>query len=447
MFDLETNIKSWSDYLRARGTLEETDVLELESHLRDQIDDLTDNGLSEEEAFLISVKRLGSVSLITEEYSKVNTESLWKYLLVDPSDPEAIVSKRRDILLVILLSLLAGTAARIPTLFGVEIGSITYFKNLSFYILPFAALFLTLKHGGSTKQRGILAGIFAVALITVNLYPSLEPRHTEALTAIHLPILLWLITGVAYMGKDWMTSKARMDFLRFTGECVIYGSLLMLGLMVLMMFTAMIFQSISIDIEPFIENYFLLYGGCAVAMLTVYLVEAKKSIVENFAPILAKIFSPLFLITMLAFLTVMIATRTSPFSQREFLIGFDLMLVLVLGMVLYTISARNRHDTKNIFDYLNVALITVAIIVDSVALSAIVLRLSEYGITPNKLAALGENVLLLVNLAALLVLYIRYFIGKIEFQIVETWQTKYLTVYAAWMAIVVFVFPIAFRFS
>jgi hypothetical protein len=255
-----------------------------------------------------------------------------------------------------------------------------------------------------------------------------------------------MVTGAAYMGRDWNTSKARMDFLRFTGESVIYGSLLMLGLMVLIMFTMMIFQSIGIDMEPFVENYLIIYGGCAIAMATVYLVEAKKSIVENFAPILAKIFSPLFLLTMLAFLVVMIATQTSPFTEREFLIGFDLMLVLVLGMVLYTISAKNIHDKQSIFDYLNATLIAVAIVVDTVALSAIVFRLSEYGITPNKLAALGENVLLLVNLAALLVLYVRYFRGRIEFQLIESWQTKYLNVYAVWMAVVVFLFPIAFGF-
>ncbi|HHT91246.1 MAG: permease prefix domain 1-containing protein [Bacillota bacterium] len=445
MFDLEANVQSWSDYLRARGALEETDLLELESHLRDQIDDLTQSGLNEEEAFLISVKRLGSVSLISEEYSKVNSESLWKYLLLDPGDPLAKSRSRRQIVLVILFSLLAGTAARIPTFFGIEIGSLTYFKNLSFYILPLVALFLTVKHGGSAKLRWVLAGIFAFSLVVVNFYPSYEPRHTETLTAIHLPILLWLVTGLAYMGRDWKTSRARMDFLRFTGESVIYGSLLLLGLMVLIMFTMFIFQSISIDLEPFVENYLLIYGGCAVAMLTVYLVEAKKSIVENFAPILAKIFSPLFLLTMLAFLVVMIVTGSSPFTEREFLIGFDLMLVVVLGLVLYTISAKNIHDKRTVSDYLNVALIAAAIIVDGVALSAILFRLSEYGITPNKLAALGENVLLLINLAVLLVLYVRYFMGKIEFQGIEIWQTRYLTVYALWMGIVVFVFPLIFR--
>lgn len=105
------------------------------------------------------------------------------------------------------------------------------------------------------------------------------------------------------------------------------------------------------------------------------------------------------------------------------------------------------HDKTNIFDYLNAALILVAIIVDAVTLSAIVFRLSEYGISPNKLAAMGKNILLLVNLVGLLWLYIRYFIKKIEYEKLEIWQTGYLTVYAIWMAIVIFVFPIFFRFQ
>lgn len=447
MFDLELNIRSWCDYLRSSGKLSEDDILELESHLREQIDDLIKNGLDKEEAFLISVKRLGNVNLISEEYSKVNTENLWKQLLVNPVDKKTKKRNRRDILLVVLFSLLSGTAAKIPTLFGLTIDSYVYLKNLSFYILPFIALFFMIKHKVSKKFMGYIAAIFLLTGVITNLYPSYNPHHTAILTGIHLPIMLWAVTGVVYLGEKWRTNKGRMNFLRFTGESTIYISLIMLGLMVLMMFSAMIFESISIDIESFIENYFIIYGGCAAAMITVYLVETKKSVVENFAPILAKIFSPLFLITMLTFLIFIVITGNSPFVERNFLISFDLMLVLVLGMVLYTISARNIYDKSNIFDYLNTALITIAIILDGIALSAILFRLSEYGISPNRLAALGENILLLVNLAALLWLYIHYFMSKIEFEKIEVWQTNYLTVYAIWMAVVVFVFPVVFHFN
>lgn len=446
MFDLEENITSWCDYLRSSGKLKEEDVLELETHLREQIDDLREQGLNEEEAFLISVKRLGNINMVSEEFSKINTENLWKQLLIEPVDSANKNQNRRDIWLVIIFALLAGTIAKLPSLFGLPVDTIVYMKNFSFYILPFVALFFIIRHQVSQKQIWYLAGIFLFSGVIVNLYPSYNPHHTEVLTAIHLPLMLWLVTGVAYMGIKWKNSKARMNFIRFTGESVIYGSLIGLGLFVLMGFTALIFESISIDIEPFIENYFIIFGMPAAVMITVYLVETKKSVVENFAPILAKIFSPLFLISMVTFLSVMVVNGKSPFVDRNFLISFDLMLVLVLGMVLYIISARNKHDKINFFDYLNIALVFVAIIIDGVALSAIIFRLSEYGISPNKMAALGENLLLLINLAVLLWLYIRYFMKKIEFKEIEIWQTKYLTVYAVWMAIVVFVFPLVFGY-
>ncbi|HKL41874.1 MAG TPA: permease prefix domain 1-containing protein [Clostridia bacterium] len=446
MFDLEENIISWCDYLRSSGKLKEEDVLELKNHLREQIDDLKKQGLSDEEAFLISVKRLGNINTVSEEFSKINTENMWKQLLIEPADTSKKNKNRRDIWLAILFAILAGTFAKIPTLFGLSMDSIVYMKNLSFYILPFAALFFIIRHEVSQKKIWYLTGIFLLTGVIINLYPSYSPHHTEILTGIHLPLMLWMVTGVAYMGKHWRTSKERMNFIRFTGESVIYGSLIGLGLFVLMGFTALIFESISIDIEPFIENYFIIFGMPAAVMITVYLVETKKSIVENFAPILAKIFSPLFLISMVVFLIVMVINKKSPFVDRDFLISFDLMLILVLGMVLYIISARNIHDKINIFDYLNTALVFVAIIVDGVALSAIIFRLSEYGISPNKLAALGENLLLLINLAVLLWFYIKYFMNKIEFEQIEIWQTKYLTIYAVWVAVVVFVFPLIFGF-
>jgi hypothetical protein len=238
-----------------------------------------------------------------------------------------------------------------------------------------------------------------------------------------------------------------MNFLRLTGESIIYGSLIVLGTMVLVGFTAMIFETISIDISDGVISNIGIFGGTTAFMLTIYLVEKKKSVVENFAPILAKIFSPLFLITMIIFLIVMVYTGSNPSEDRNFLIAFDVMLVLVLGLVIYTISARDMNNRINIFDYINAALIITAIILDVVALSAIINRLTEYGISPNKLAALGENILLLVNLTGLLWYYGKYFKGKIQFKKIEIFQTKYLTFYGIWFSTVVFIFPVLFRFQ
>ena len=451
MFDMESNIRAWSDHLRLRGKLKETDTIELENHLRDEIEDLTKAGLEPDEAFIISVKRLGNVNAISNEYSKINTESLWKHLLLEQSDNKAVSKNRRNIMLVIVFSLISGTLVKIPELFGYQLFSgasdIFYFKNLSLFILPLIAIYFLIDRKGSTKSAAAIMAIYFLSAIIINVYPTIAPNSTAFLTGIHLPILLWLIVGVAYIGAGWRENKGRMDFIRFTGESVIYGCLVFCGIIVLALFIQIIFNSININLSWFISNYVFVYGGCATAMITVYLVEAKKSIVENFAPILAKIFSPLFLIAMVAFLVVMLVSGKSPFAERDYLIGFDLMLVLVLGLVLYVISSRGLGNKSTFYDYLNFALIVMALIIDGIALSAIAFRLSAYGISPNKLAALGENIVMMVNLLGLAILYIRNFAGKIEFNWLEKWQTSYLGVYAIWMAVVAFIFPLVFGFN
>ena len=86
-----------------------------------------------------------------------------------------------------------------------------------------------------------------------------------------------------------------------------------------------------------------------------------------------------------------------------------------------------------------------ALVADAVALWAIAARISEFGFSPNRVAALGENLILLVNLGWSAAVYIRFLRGRGSFASLERWQTNYLPVYAAWAAIVVIVFPLVFR--
>jgi hypothetical protein len=85
------------------------------------------------------------------------------------------------------------------------------------------------------------------------------------------------------------------------------------------------------------------------------------------------------------------------------------------------------------------------LVADVVALWAIGARIGEFGFSPNRVAALGENVILLLNLAWSAVLYLRFLVGRGSFQSLERWQTGYVPVYAAWAAMVVIVFPPLFR--
>jgi hypothetical protein len=87
-----------------------------------------------------------------------------------------------------------------------------------------------------------------------------------------------------------------------------------------------------------------------------------------------------------------------------------------------------------------------ALLADAVALWAIAARITEFGFSPNRVAVLGVNVILLVNLAWSAVLYIRFLGGRGSFARLERWQTDYLPVYAVWAAFVVIVFPPLFGY-
>jgi hypothetical protein len=132
--------------------------------------------------------------------------------------------------------------------------------------------------------------------------------------------------------------------------------------------------------------------------------------------------------------------------ERDTLIQFNLLLVVVLGLLLYSLSARDPHSAPGLFDVMEVVLVVSALLADAVALWAIAERIGEFGFSPNRVAALGVNAILLVNLAWSAVLYVRFLRGRGPFSALERWQTDYLAVYGAWAAIVVLVFPPAFGY-
>src|SRR5918992_102460 len=249
-----------------------------------------------------------------------------------------------------------------------------------------------------------------------------------------------------YAGDRWSQVGGRMDFIRFSGELFIYYVLIALGGAVLMGFMAMIFQAIGIDIEPFFESWLLPCGAMGAVVVASWLVEAKQSVIENMAPVLTRLFSPLFAAVLVAFLGTSLWTGRGVDIERDVLIAFDLLLVVVLGLLLYSVSARDPRSPPGAFDVVQVVLVVSALLADAVALWAIAARITEFGFSPNRVAALGENLILLVNLAWSTVLYIRFLRGRGSFTGLERWQTDYLPVYAVWAVIVVIVFPPVFGY-
>jgi hypothetical protein len=280
----------------------------------------------------------------------------------------------------------------------------------------------------------------------VNAFPFTRGSHTETLCVLHLPIALWLVVGIAYVGGRWRDGGGRMDFVRFSGELFIYYVLIALGGGVFTAFTMMMFQAIGMKPDWIAQDWLIPCGAMGAVLVGSWLVEAKQSVIENMAPVLTRLFTPLFTILLLVFLATMAWTGRPIDIQRNVLIGFDLLLALVLGLVLYSASARDPLAPPSLFDGLQLLLIASALVVDAVALAAIASRISEFGFTPNRVAALGENLILLVNLAGSAWLYAAFLRRRTPFRALEAWQTAYLPVYAIWAALVVVLFPPLFGY-
>ncbi|MGZ8274499.1 MAG: permease prefix domain 1-containing protein [Burkholderiaceae bacterium] len=444
---LEEQVDQWRNYLRRRQAIHAVDVAELEDHLREQIAVLVDAGLATNEAFLVAVTRMGNLDALSREFAHEHSDRLWKQLVFVPAESgDAREWARTDAVVALGLAVVAAVLIKVPALFGIHPDQDPgfYARNLSFFVLPLLTGYFVWKRRLETSSVRWLVAAFVVAAVFANVYPFAPGGSTEILLALHMPIALWLLVGIAYAGGRWSQVEGRMDFVRFSGELFIYYVLIALGGGVLTGFMAMIFQAIGVDIEPFLESWLLPCGAAGAFVVAAWLVEAKQSVIENMAPVLTSLFTPLFAAVLITFLATVLWTGRGVAIERDVLIAFDLLLALVLGLLLYSVSARDPRLPPGAFDVVRVALVVSALLANAVALWAIAARINEFGFTPNRVAALGENVILLVNLAWSAVLYIRFLRRRGPFTDLERWQTDYIPVYALWAAMVVIVFPAAF---
>ena len=448
--ELEAQFTQWRHYVQRRPELRQSDADELEDHLRGSVDQLIAVGLRADEAFLVAVKRMGGLDELSREFAREHSERLWKQLVLtgEADGPAPDTGQRRDLLAVLVCATGAAVSIKVPELFGMSIdqGDTFYATNLSLFTLPWLAAFLAWRRRIGGVLIGILAALFALGAIAANVHPLADDSQSVVLTAIHLPIALWFAVGLAYVADDLRSSRRRMDFIRFTGEWFVYLALIASGGGVLVAFVFGTFKAIGIVPEAFVVQWLLPCGGVAAVVVAGWLVEAKQSVVENMAPVLARLFTPLFTVVLMAFLIAFGWTGSGLDMDRDALILFDLLLAVVLGLLLYSLSARDPLAPPGLFDKLQLGLVVSALVIDVLVLLEITGRITEYGTTPNKASALGENVILLANLAWSAWLMLGFVRRRTQFSVLERWQTGYLPVYATWAWIVALAFPPVFGY-
>jgi hypothetical protein len=444
---LESQIAEWRAYVGKAPAVSDRDVDELDAHLRDQIAELDAAGLTADEAFLVAVKRMGDVDTLSREFAREHRGRLWKQLVLSEADEsaalaggwlEALVFAVWAAVAVQVARLVAGLPDEEPEWF---------FRNLSLFVLPFVAGFFAYRRRLDAKRWALTAAPFVVAALVLNLYPYSADSDTEIIVALHVPVALWFAVAYPYMEGTVRSHERRMDFVRFTGEWVIYYALIALGGGVLLGLTALIFQPIEAGLGEQVIEWVLPAGAAGAVVVAAWLVESKQSVVENMAPVLTMLFTPLFAVMLTAAAVVYAVSGVGDAFDRELLTVFDVLLLVVLGLVLYALSAREASASGGLMDRVQLVAVASALVLDLMVLGTMVARIGDLGLTPNRVAALGLNLVLLVNLAGAAWLSMRFLTGRVAFHRLERWQTSYLPIFAVWVAGVVVALPPLFAFD
>ena len=162
---------------------------------------------------------------------------------------------------------------------------------------------------------------------------------------------------------------------------------------------------------------------------------------------IAKVFTPLVLVTLVVYLIALIFTGKDPYNDREFLLIFNALLIGVMAIIFFSVAETSKNADSKIGTILLLGLSIVTVIVNGIALSAILFRISEWGLTPNRLAVLGGNILILANLLIVTYRLFKTIKDKNEIEKVENSIASFLPIYCLWTIFVTFIVPVLFNFK
>ena len=384
---------------------------------------------------------------IYSEIEKTEMAKFWKIRLdFDKTPSNTKQNYGTEILILISVCLLTGFLIKIPDIFKINLIDFPFYEKNAGIIVFLGLTFyaFSVNRNISRKNVAITMLIFLVSIIYINLLPGFRQSASINLVYIHMPILMWCVYGLVFIDFEFKNYGKRIRYISHNGDLAIMGALILISGGLLTGITYGLFMSIGINIERFYSHYIILVGLVSAPIVTTFILKNSALVTNKIAPIIANIFSPLVLITLIIYLLAIIISGKDPYSDREFLLTFNIMLIGVMAIIVFSVSETSVYGRQRFSEMVLFILSIVSLIVNLIALSAIFYRLGEYGITPNRLAILGSNILIFINLILIMVDLYKINFRKADLEKVEFTISKYLPVYMIWTIIVVFLFPLIF---
>jgi hypothetical protein len=353
---------------------------------------------------------------------------------------------KNDWIFIILASLIAGLIAKIPAIFQIK-PELFYTRNIGFVVFPALAGYFIWKRDISLPRILFTSAAFIIAAVYINLLPDLPNNSTIILACLHLPFLLWALLGINYVGDEWGNDARRLDFLRFNGDFLILSGILVIAGALFTAIVIGLFKAIGIKIENFYFDYLAVFAGAALPIISTFMTQSNPSLVNKVSPVVAKITSPLVLLMLIIYLGAVLFSDKDPYNDRNFLLVFNLLLIGVMAIILFSLAETSKDQENQWSLMISFAIAVITMGVNGIAFTAILFRISEWGITPNRLAILGANFLMLANLIFIGYRLFNQLVRKDENSRVENAIASFLPIYILWAMVVVFVFSLLFKFE
>ncbi len=386
---------------------------------------------------------------IYPEISSNKAAAFWKARFDYQPGSGSYSATKKDIFHLVLVCLLSGFLIQIPQIFGLNSDEFLFFeKNTALILfLGLTVYSIITKAKTNGKQLLLTLSIFVVSFIYINLLPSNKESNSIDLAYIHLPIMIWFLYGLVFNDFNWKDKMYSIRFIRYNGDLAIMSGLILIAGGALTVITIGLFNAIDIKIGQYLNDHIFLLGFVLAPVVASFIIRNFPLIANKIAPLIAQIFSPLVLITLVVYLVSIVVSGKDPYNDRNFLLIFNLMLLGVMAIIVFSISEISLHEKHRLNEIVLLLLTIVSLTIDLFALSAILYRVGEFGFTPNRTAVLGSNLLIFGNLVLILVDLFKVNFRNKSIKKVEQTITSYLPFYAIWTILVVFLFPLIFGFK
>lgn len=370
----------------------------------------------------------------------------WKLRLANETEPDVKSIRTADLIAIIVISLVTGILVKLPAIFTFLDEEFFYVRNLAILVFNGLIVFTFWQNKISGwKIWAVYAAVITALLLFVNVMLS-DQGDSVNLAFIHVPLFLWCLFGLAYISFDFNNVMKKIGFIRFNGEFLILTGLILLAGGLLSAVTIGLFSVIGNDIAEFYMQNIAVFGGVAAPVVSFYLIKTYPNLTNKIAPVIARVFTPLVLITLVVYLVSLAFLGSRILEDRELLILFNVMLLAVMAIIVFSITELDKTRTRNANVLVLFILAIVTILINSIALIAIITRVAE-GFTPNRTVVLVTNVLIFINLILITKDLYKAYLQPASIDRVEKTVARYLTVYFVWTLVAIFVMPFVFGFE